>query len=861
MGHSVRIPFLKMRMNRITFSQLWRVGVASSLGLLAVSAAVPVLSGPPAKNPNADNNAFYETKVRPILTARCLTCHTGAGGSGGLDLTDRAAILKGGESGSAVNLSKNADSLILRFINYHESRKMPPQGKIPQPEIDVLTKWVAMGLPMTAKKVSSAGSATGSFHGPPKVNAETKNFWAFRPVKRPAVPAVKNMAWVRNPMDAFVLAKLEKNNLMPAPPLGKAAWLRRVTYDLIGLPPTPEETKSFLVDTAPNAYEKVVDRLLVSPHYGEKWGRHWLDLVRYAETNSFERDGAKPFAYRYRDYVIKSLNDDKPYDVFIKEQLAGDELDKVTPETLTATGYYRLGQWDDEPADPEQARYDELDDIVATTGQTMLGLTVNCARCHDHKLDPIPQKDYYRMLAFFQNVRRYQQGGWERNDVTALRVIATEEERKSFSGAEVAWKAKLDPFNKAITTVEKKVSATFVPVEVEEFRDEAKRPEIIKKRIPTLVTEAEYAEYLKNVEARNALRDNPPPGLTRALGVVEGDISAPATHVLLRGNPHVPGQEVTPGFLSVLSPPDPEISPNADGSSSGRRRALAEWIASPKNPLTARVMANRLFQHHFGRGIVRSTSNFGRLGDTPTHPELLDFLATELVKNNWRLKPMHRMMTLSNAYRMSSQGNKTALAKDPENNLLWRVDMRRLTAEEVRDSILAVNGTLNRTLYGPSVYPRIPKEVLAGQSVPGSGWDVNSGPEQQTRRSIYTHIKRSLALPILASFDAADTDFTCPVRFATTQPTQALSMLNSPFLGQQAADFAALLQKQAGDDPKAQVLLGLWRALQRPPTEKEIARGMAFFRDMTQESNISQKEALRRYCLVLLNLNEFMYLD
>ncbi|MFZ4507008.1 MAG: PSD1 and planctomycete cytochrome C domain-containing protein [Fimbriimonas sp.] len=844
-----------MFQNRLLIS---KVSVVSSLGFLAVATAIPGLTGQAAAD--QQGLALYKSKIKPILASRCLPCHTGSGGSGGLDLTRRASILAGGVSGPAVNLTKTSDSLILRFINYHEARKMPPQGKIPKVEIDLLTKWVAMGLPMPDKATPGANPATDS-HSVPEVNAQTKNFWAFRPVKRPSVPSVKNAAWVRVPLDAFILAKLEKNSLTPATPLSRAAWLRRVTYDLIGLPPKPEETRAFLADKTPKAYEKVVDRLLASPHYGEKWGRHWLDLVRYAETNSFERDSAKPFAYRYRDYVIKSLNDDKPYDVFLREQLAGDELDKVTAETLTATGFYRLGQWDDEPADPEQARYDELDDIIATTTQTMLGLTVNCARCHDHKLDPIPQKDYYRLLAFFQNIRRYQQGGWERVDVPALRVIATEDERKNHADAVARWRAQIDPYDKAIADVDKKVAPSFAPVEVQEFRDEAKRPEIIKKRVPQLVSEQEFTDYVKNTEARRTLRDNPPPGMTRALGVSENKLPVQPTHILARGNPHALGPAVTPGFLSVLSPPEPVIKPKSDGTSSGRRRALAEWITSPKHPLTARVMANRLFQHHFGRGIVRSASNFGRLGDSPTHPELLDYLATELIKCNWRLKPMHRMITLSSAYRMSSQGNKVALAKDPENNLLWRVDMRRLAAEEIRDSILAANGTLNPTLYGPSVYPRIPPEVLAGQSVPGSGWDVNSGPEHQTRRSIYTHIKRSLALPMLASFDAADTDSTCPVRFATTQPTQALTMLNSPFMAQQADDFASSLQASAGSDPKAQVTQGLWRALQRPPTEKEIARGVAFLRETVQQSGASPKEALRRYCLILLNLNEFMYLD
>jgi hypothetical protein len=322
----------------------------------------------------------------------------------------------------------------------------------------------------------------------------------------------------------------------------------------------------------------------------------------------------------------------------------------------------------------------------------------------------------------------------------------------------------------------------------------------------------------------------------------------------------VPGEEVYPGFPSVLSPPAPVIHAAPDGRSSGRRLALADWIASPQNPLTARVAVNRLFQYHFGRGIVRSSSNFGRLGTAPTHPELLDWLASEFVRQGWRLKPMHRLLVLSNAYRMSSRADKKALARDPENDLLWRFDMRRLDAEEVRDSILAVNGTLNRAMYGPPIYPSIPQEVLAGQSMPGSGWG-KSTPEEQARRSIYVHIKRSLAVPILASFDAADTDFTCPVRFATTQPTQALTMINSPFLQEQAGKLAELLEQEGGSGSSAQVRLGLWRTLQRPPTDTEVKRGVDFLASMAKEPGGTRHEALRRYCLVLLNLNEFIYLD
>jgi mono/diheme cytochrome c family protein len=759
------------------------------LGLSVSQAQVPNGASPQRSAPDAAEQVkFFETQVKPILKANCFTCHgEGTELSGGLRLTSRAGILKGGVSGPAVTPAKPSESLLVRAINY-QGRQMPPTGNLPQAQIAILTRWVAMGLPWTPGE-AGAGNAPVK-KGPPPVNAETMNFWSFRRVKRPPVPAVKHPGWVKNPIDAFVLANLERANLTPVAPAGKAALLRRATYDLIGLPPSPEEVQAFLADRSPNAYEKVVDRLLASPHYGERWGRHWLDLVRFAETNSFERDDPKPFAWRYRDYVIQALNQDKPYDRFLREQLAGDELEQVTPETLIATGYYRLGAWDDEPSDPEQARYDELDDIVATTGQVFLGLTVNCARCHDHKLDPIPQKDYYRLLAFFQGINSYGVRSAESVAANSLRPIAAEADRN-----------------------------------------------------------------------QNQLLKSPPQGLDRALCVTEGGRVPPPTFVLLRGNPHVPGEKVEPGFPSVLAPPAPDIrAPGADAPSSGRRTALANWIVSQDNPLTARVMVNRLWQHHFGRGIVRSPSNFGSLGTPPTHPELLDWLASEFVRNGWRLKPLHKLMMMSSTYLLSSQADPKALAQDPENDLCWRFNMRRLDAEEIRDSILAVNGSLNLKMGGPGIYPTIPPEVLAGQSRPGYGWEKSS-PEERARRSVYIHIKRSLAVPLLASFDAADTDFSCPVRFATTQPTQALGMMNSAFLNEQAQVFADYLQKHAGQDATAQVALALRRTLQREPTAKEIARGVKFLRTMQAEHRVSAEEALRCWCIVALNLDEFIYLD
>lgn len=802
--------------------------------------------------------SFFDKQVKPILTAKCVVCHSGPGANGGLTLTSRGAVLRGGNSGPAVDLAHPESSLLLRAIHYQGNVKMPPTGPLPPAEIETLTRWVSEGLLW-----NTAGGAEKPLpvkKGPPPVNAETMRFWSFRPVKRPAIPAIHDRSWVKTPIDAFVLAKLEKAGLHPAPPASKTTLLRRAYYDLTGLPPTPAEVRAFLADRRPDAYEKTIDRLLASPHYGEKWARHWLDLVRYAETNSFERDDPKPFAWRYRDYVIQSFNADKPYDTFIREQLAGDELPKVTHEMLIATGFYRLGAWDDEPADPLQARYDELDDVVATTGQVFLGLTVNCARCHDHKLDPIPQKDYYRMVAFFQGITRYG-GGGKSVEENSLRPLVPDEEVRKNRAATAAYDNALRIHNNCLGVIEAIASKDFSDVDKEEFKSEQNQVPLIARRVPKLLSPELFQEYIRLRAERKSLLDAPPPLLQQALCVTEQGPYPDKTFVLLRGNPHVPGVEVQPAFLSVLAPPPPAITTRpASARSSGRRLALANWIAQSQNKLTARVMVNRMWQHHFGRGIVRSPSNFGFLGTPPTHPELLDWLASEFVRDGWRLKALHKIILLSNTYCMSSQATPKALAKDPENDLLWRFDMRRLDAEEIRDSILAVNGALRPKMYGPSIYPTIPKEVLAGQSRPGYGW--NTSPlEEQNRRSIYVHIKRSLAVPLLASFDAADTDFSCPVRFATTQPTQALGMLNSAFVNAQAKQFADYLYKNAGTDRTGQIRFGLWRVLQREPTAHEVARGVRFLTTATLKYGYSPQQALRLYCVILLNLNEFIYLD
>ncbi len=808
-----------------------------------------------AESPSADDIVFFEKDVLPILKANCFACH----GSekklqGGLKLTSREDILKGGESGPAVDLKKPGESLILQAINY-DGLMMPPKGKLSKTQIDTLTKWVTRGLAWSEKAAAAAAKA----HGPPVVDDEARSFWAFRPVVRPAVPEISNLKFqISNPIDAFVVAKLAANDARPAPAAAKETLLRRLFYTLTGLPPSPKDVADFASDRSPNAYDKVVDRLLDSRHYGEHWARHWLDLVRYAESNSFERDNPKPFVWRYRDYVIRSFNADKPYDQFIREQLAGDELEKVTPDSIIATGYYRLGLWDDEPADRPLAFYDGLDDIVATTSQTFLGLTANCARCHDHKIDPFTQRDYYSLLAFFHGVKPY--GG----DNEILRFIGDDAARERQATATAEWEAKLSEVKKNIAAVEDSIKDKLPGGEIDDFKFDGKRREILRKQRGKLISVEDHEKYEVLHRERGQIERDRPKSLEQALAVKE-EGRPRDTFLLLRGNPQSQGDRVEPAFPSVLlaaNAKPPELPSHRAGSeSSGRRRVLADWIASPTNPLTARVMVNRVWQYHFGRGLVRSSSNFGYMGSPPTHPELLDWLASEFVRTGWKLKPLHRLIVTSNAFRMSTPVSSDVATKDPENDWISHFDLRRLSAEEVRDSILAACGNLNLgKTDGPSVYPVIPREVLAGQSVPGRNWE-KSTPEEAASRSVFVHIKRSLAVPLLTAFDAADSDSPCPVRFTTTQPSQALALINSTFANEQAALFAASLRREAGQDTTTCVKAGLIRVLQRQPTEREIARGLKFVDDNIQQEKVSADEALRRFCLLAINLNEFVYLD
>jgi hypothetical protein len=717
--------------------------------------------------------------------------------------------------------------------------------------------------------------------------AEAKH-WAFVPVQRPGVPAVRDRDWVRNPIDAFVLAQLEKKRIAPALPADRRTLLRRVYLDLIGLPPTPREIERFVRDTSPDAYERVVDDLLARPQYGERWARHWLDAVRYAESNGYERDGAKPSAWRYRDYVIKAFNSDKPYDRFAVEQVAGDEIPDTNAETQIATTFLRLGTWDDEPAEPLMDRYDQLDDVLGTTATTFLGVTLRCARCHDHKFEPFTQKDYYRILAVFEPLKRPQQ---DRKDLDV--PVGSAEELAAYRAIQAKSSAALATLPKKIRALKERIRVRVVsenrrptdipPNVIQAFRTEpAQRTKLQKQLVETCSTRLDnFLASAANPKEKAQLKQWEdqlaaalaaiviPKQVPRAYIWSEIGPTAPQSHILARGDPAKPLSAVEPGLPDVLVQQQPE-APKPLAKTTGRRLWLARWLARPDNPLSARVMVNRIWQHHFGRGLVASANDFGVMGEACSHPELLDWLAAEFMAGGWRMKRLHRLIVLSSTYRVSGTDNPAARAADPEVQLLWRWRQRRLEAEAVRDSILAVSGQLSSQMSGPSVYPPIPRAVLEGQSRPGDGWG-KSDERQASRRSVYIFVKRVLAVPELEVLDAPDTTSSCEQRPVSTTAPQALTFLNGEFIYQQAGYFADRLAREAGSEPSAQVRRAFELALGRVPQPREAEMAVSFLAMQKKQIELdaargrkpvardAQRLALRGFCLVLLNTNEFVY--
>ncbi|MFM8469635.1 MAG: DUF1549 and DUF1553 domain-containing protein [Limisphaerales bacterium] len=646
-----------------------------------------------------------------------------------------------------------------------------------------------------------AGVVPG-FAAPPSLH-DGRRHCAFQPLAKAPAPTVKDVQWPRNDVDRFILAALEAKGLKPSPEADRRTLIRRATFDLLGLPPTPEEVEAFVNDTSPQAWERVVDRLLASPHYGERWGRHWLDLARYADSSGFHNDLDRPHAWRYRDYVIRSFNEDKPYARFIAEQLAGDEVPGADEETQVATGFCRNAPSNDDNMgnNKEQYRLDELDDVISTTSTVFLGLTVGCARCHDHKTDPISSADYYSLLAVFNGT--------------------------------------------------------------------------VKRGVPKESDDKEKAKEAVKLQA-----------------LVETKAKVPPTYLLRRGSLQNKGPEVPPAVPVVLaSSPLKFPEPEPDAKSSGRRRALAEWIASPENPLTWRVLANRIWQHHFGRGLVATPSNFGFKGERPTHPELLDFLAARLVAEGGRWKPVHKLLLMSATYRqaagsnqylvMSNQPGRAAstatqslitnhsspAALDPDNTLLWRMNLQRLEAESLRDSILFVSGKLNTQLGGPGIKPRIRADLLPASQ--RNKWPslATEGPEQW-RRSVYIYVKRQLLMPMMELFDAPTTTDSCAERTRSVVPTQALVLMNDEFVEDQASFLAQRAEAESGGDLAKAIERMHLLALACGPTAEKLKQAIAFVtaRESAYAAEAGAKEPPRQRALtdlahVLFNSSEFITIE
>ncbi len=684
---------------------------------------------------------------------------------------------------------------------------------------------------------------------------EPADHWAWKKPTRPVVPAVEPRP--ADPIDAFIREKLGAAKLAPAKPAPREQLIRRATFDLTGLPPTPAEVDAFVKDTSPDAWARVVDRLLASPHYGERWGRHWLDLARYADTNGYEFDEPRSDAWRYRDYVIRSFNADKPFDRFVLEQLAGDEAFPGDPEALVATGFNLLGPDMTDASDQAQRRLNTLNDMTDTAGLAFLGLTVACARCHDHKFEPIPQIDYFRLQAFFVPAAF-------RRDLP----VSTAEQAKAHAAATAAYLELTKETRDALAVIEgphraKLHDAKFakLPADVQaahrtpaEKRTGGQLELVAQSEAKLVVTDAEVAKVLSADEKAqvDALRAKlktfdakKPPAPPTAMGLTDRPGSPPKTFLLERGELANKGAEVQPGFLTTLSPgvKDAVIAPVSN--STGRRLALARWVASKDNPLTARVIVNRLWQHHFGRGIVETPSDFGLRGARPSHPELLDWLACELIDGEWKLKRIHRLMLLSDTYQQSAS-NPDAVASDPDNRLFSRAVRRRLEGEAVRDSLLAVSGRLNPKAGGPGVVlPNLTRAAGGSRPVP-----VTADVKEYTRRTVYMFSRRNLRDPFLEAFDLPDSNLSCPKREKSTTAPQALALLNSPEAMAASKALAERLTNEAATDAE-RIVLAYRLALGRAPSAKEVERATAFLKD----------SPLSELCRALFNLNEFVYLD
>jgi hypothetical protein len=778
--------------------------------------------------------AYFEKEVRPLLVKSCHRCHGPKKQEADLRLDSRAAALKGGASGPAVVPGEPAKSLLLRAVRQEGDLKMPPSRKLPDDQIAVLKRWVELGAPWRGESKPAAATRGGP------ITAEERRFWSFQPVKEPPVFAISDPSWPRTAIDHFILARLDGAGLKPVPPADKRTLLRRVTFDLTGLPPTPEEIHDFLADESPAAFERVVDRLLASPHYGERWGRHWLDVVRYADTAGDGADYPVREAYKYRNYVIRAFNADKPFDEFLREQIAGDILARrdaarLRPEQyaerVIATGYlavtkrygYNLNS---------QFQHLDIADTIDVLGQSVLGLTLGCARCHDHKYDPVSTADYYTLYGIFASSQFTFPGGEELKQPRNLVPLVTPGEVARQENQRQQGVAALDAELKRLAAERQKITApTTVDGRAAVARLEAAAVEARRKRDELAARELYEVAY----------------------GVSEG---TPANaRIQKRGEPDKPGPEVPRRFLEILGG-DTLPSPAAGSG----RLELSQWLTRPGNPLTARVIVNRIWHHHFGRGLVATPSDFGTRGEPPSHPELLDYLAVRFVTGGWSIKGLHKQILLSRVYQLSSSDDTGNLQRDPLNRWLWKFPRKRLDAESIRDAMLAVSGRLDRAMAGPHPFPPVQTWGFTIHYPFHAVYDSN-------HRSVYLMVQRARRHPYLALFDGADPSLSTAERRPTTTPLQALFLMNDPFVHQQSAGLARRLLARPGDD-RQRVRLAFEITLGREPDEQDLGSAVGFLERYQQRLaalNVPTPErpekawaALGR---VLLTGNAFLFVD
>lgn len=815
----------------------------------------------------ADASAHqFETAVKPLLEQHCFTCHSIQNHQSGLVLETMASLLKGGSlGGPGVIPGKSASSPLIQRLRGEKAPQMPLNGEpLSEEQVEAIARWI------DELEVAPVQQAA----------APAKPGWPWTPLEKPAVPQVSGKRWVKNPIDAFVLAKLEEKGMEPAPPVNRRQLLRRLYFDLIGLPPTSEEMKAFLEDDSPDAYSNAVEKLLADSRYGERWARHWMDVVRYGDSVGGGLDYPLAHMWRYRDYIIRAFNQDKPYDRFVKEQIAGDAFRNYGEDGRIATAFLNLQVQVEGSGDQ---RRDFLTDVVNTTGSVFLGVTLGCARCHDHKYDPITHKDYYRIEAFYAPMPKPlpQPVAFTQYELPKQNPELWERKAKEWEDRLKKRKEWADELRKQVKEITDPHRILMSPLDLKDWvvADLRRVPFSTSELVPK-----EISKQFSLIGRQNARFANPnDPDRYKPMAYVPteplGSVGyAPTTFLLKGGDPALKQEVVEPGFV-VAASGDPEPV-DLKGWSGSRRKKLASWLASPENPLTPRVMVNRIWQHHFGKGLVKTPSDMGKNGGGTVHPELIDWLAAEFIEKSWSIKDMHRLMLHSNLFRQSLNNPhaKQYESIDSANRYLWRMPPIRLEAEVIRDNILAVSGDLNLLAGGPSFFPDLEDDMMKRAR---TWWEPDS-QEERNRRSVYMLQQRVLVSPLISVFDGPNISESCDVREVTTVTPQVFALFNSKFAHQKSHAMAERILREVGTDPGRQVERAFQLALQRQPTEEEKIRGIKFLGVQTDvpgtELSLTQAaytpesaeglpsegktgRSLSDFCLAMFNLNEFIFLQ